>query len=341
MRPILRDFLTGLTTLAGLAGLTATLMLFGELNDVGETFTKVTIRVGNAGGIGSSSPVMLHGVKIGDVKGSKVLEPRGAELELRIRSSIKLPKKAHVVLEKGLVGPSGIEFSIPQTLTDAELADVVTEGYIFDGGPGAVGLTDQLSAAVAGPLSKLETTAAKIDAFADTYTQLGESFREMIEPRTLADVAAGKNPNIRTTLERVDLALQSARTWLDDPALRNSLTSITKRADMVLAQAETLVNTWTKTGTDVSNAVEGVEADVQNLVTDAKAALDTGEKAAASLAAILERVNKGEGTAGQLVNNPDLYNSLADAATRLDAALREFQLLAEKYRTEGLPLKFR
>jgi len=341
MRPIIRDFLTGITTIAGLAGLTATLMLFGELADVGETFKKVTLRVDNAGGIGTSSPVLLHGVKIGDVKASTVAEPRGAELVLRIRAGVKLPKKAMVSLEQGLVGPSGIEFTIPLTLTPEELADIVPDGFVFDGGPGATGLTDQLSAAVAGPLSKLEATAAKIDAFADTYTKLGESFREMIEPRTLADVANGKVPNIRTTLERVDLALQSARVWLDDPALRNSLNSITTRADAVLAQAETLVQTWTQTGKDVSASAAGAKDDVAALVTEAKQALATGEKAAESLAAILERINKGEGTAGQLVNNPDLYNSLADAATRLDLALREFQLLAEKYRTEGLPLRFK
>lgn len=341
MRPIIRDFLTGITTIAGLAGLTATLMLFGELSDVGETYSKGKLIVGNAGGIGTSSPVLLHGVKIGDVVGSRVTEPRGAELLLRIRSTVKLPRKAEVILQKGLVGPSVIEFTIPETLTPEELADVIQEGFSFDGGKGAAGLSDQLSAAVAGPLAKLETTAAKIDAFADTYTKLGESLREMVEPRTLADVAAGKAPNIRTTLERVDIALESARSWMNDPALRDSITSITKRADDVLAQAESLVSTWTQTGKDVSTAAAEAKDDVTQLVAEAKEALATGERAAESLAAILERINKGEGTAGQLVNNPDLYNSLADAATRLDAALREFQLLAEKYRTEGLPIKFR
>ncbi len=341
MRPIIRDFLTGITTIAGLAGLTATLMLFGELSDVGESFNKVTVKVGNAGGIGTSSPVLLHGVKIGDVTAARVAEPRGAELILRIRTSVNLPKKAHVSLEKGLVGPSGIEFTIPDTLTPEELADLITDGFVFDGGPGAAGLTDQLTAAIQGPLARLETTAGKIDAFADTYTKLGESIREMVEPRTLADVAAGKNPNIRTTLERVDLALESAYSWMNDQQLRESITSITRRADTVLAEAESLVKTWSQAGTDVSSAVATSREDLSTLVSDARKTLATGERAADSLASILERVNKGEGSAGQLVNNPDLYNALTDAATRLDAALREFQLLAEKYRTEGLPLKFK
>ena len=54
---------------------------------------------------------------------------------------------------------------------------------------------------------------------------------------------------------------------------------------------------------------------------------------------MLDATAKGEGTFGKLLTNPDLYDSLKDATDRLDKALAEFQLLAEKFRTEGVRLR--
>jgi hypothetical protein len=66
-----------------------------------------------------------------------------------------------------------------------------------------------------------------------------------------------------------------------------------------------------------------------------------------SLSATLEDVRRltrlaseGQGTVAQMLNNPDLYNSMTDAAQRLERALTEAQLLIEKYKAEGVPIHF-
>jgi hypothetical protein len=48
----------------------------------------------------------------------------------------------------------------------------------------------------------------------------------------------------------------------------------------------------------------------------------------------------GEGTVAQLLSNPDLYNSLEDAATRLERTLVEIQLYIEKIKAEGIDVDF-
>ena len=62
---------------------------------------------------------------------------------------------------------------------------------------------------------------------------------------------------------------------------------------------------------------------------------------------LLERIgqlstlaSEGDGTVGLLLRNPDLYNSLADSAKRLEATLRKVELLLEKIREEGLGVSF-
>ena len=49
---------------------------------------------------------------------------------------------------------------------------------------------------------------------------------------------------------------------------------------------------------------------------------------------------EGEGTIAQLLHNPDLYDSLDDAAVRLERTLVEIQLYIEKIKAEGLDIDF-
>ena len=66
-----------------------------------------------------------------------------------------------------------------------------------------------------------------------------------------------------------------------------------------------------------------------------------------ALGATLEEVRRvaklaseGQGTAGQLLNNPDLYNSLNDAAVRLNRTLTDLQVLIQQLRAEGFIIQF-
>ncbi len=343
MRPMVRDFLTGLIALVGIGGLILMLFLFKEFSAPGENFIRFHVQIANAGGVDSPAPVLLNGVRVGQVEDAAVITG-GAVLSVRIRSSVQLPKRAVVAAERGLVGDSSLEFVIPATLTAAELADVVKDrsiepDFTFDGGEGARSLTSRVEALVKEPIAKLESTAGKIEELAATYKTLGERLTEMVEPRTLADVEAGKQPNLRTAVERADRALAAAEKWLNDEALYTRVRSAVEKADGVLAQAESLVQTWKDTGKNVGDEVTKTRAGVEEFLKKADDSLAGAKSAADSIAAILERVNKGEGTAGQLVVNPDLYNSIKAAADRLDLTLAEIQMLAEQYRKEGLPIK--
>lgn len=343
MRPVVRDFLTGLTALVGIGGLVGMLFLFKEFSAPGEQFTRFQAHVENAGGLDSPAPVLLNGVRIGQVEGASVTDG-GALLSIRIRSSIKLPKAAQLVVDKGLIGDSSLQFVIPASLTAEQLADVVKDisadpAFRFSGGIGAQSITDRVEAMVKAPIERLETTATKIEELASTYNELGKRLTDMVEPRTLADVDAGAQPNLRTAVERADRALAAAEKLLNDEALLAQVKSAVTRADTVIAEAQSLVTTWKAAGQTLTDEVAKTRSDVQAFLAKADESLLSAKSAADSMTGILERVSKGEGTVGQLVANPDLYNSIKAAADRLDLTLTEIQLLAERYRKEGLPIK--
>ena len=52
----------------------------------------------------------------------------------------------------------------------------------------------------------------------------------------------------------------------------------------------------------------------------------------------LNEAREGKGTVGQLMSNPALYNNMRDASERLNAAMRELQILFEKWNTTGIEL---
>jgi phospholipid/cholesterol/gamma-HCH transport system substrate-binding protein len=340
-----RDFLTGLTALAGLAGLFAMLIIFGELKPLAERNYTFTIAMTNAGGLDDSSPVRLDGVKVGQVTRSSVAArpTPGAVVTVRVRKGVDIPRSAVVSIDRGLLGGSSLDFST-KTLAPEQFTDAIKQGErITAGDTGS--LLGSIADAVKEPMQRLADTAANIDKLAAEYTELGKKLNDLVEPRSLKDVSEGKHPNLRTTMERMDKVLGGADSWLNDPTLRSRVESLFTKADTVIADAQQLTQTWTKTGQTVDTTVKDIgeearalRATTTELAEQAKAAFQRIQTAGDGFASMIESVNKGEGTLGQLVTNPDLYRTLDDAATRLEQALEEAQLLIEKYKREGIKL---
>jgi phospholipid/cholesterol/gamma-HCH transport system substrate-binding protein len=334
MQPVILDFLTGAVALFGLVGTIIVLILFGEFTDTGRKFYHFTLHVPSAGGLSNTSAVTLNGVKVGQVTGTAVLPPpaNGAEIMVKIYEEIKIPRAVQVSVDKSFVGDASLEFRVPPHATAAALTDVIQPDSVFEASEAASTL-ERLASSIQKPLQRFGQTAEKIEALADTYTRVGDRINELLEPRTLADVESGKEPNIRSTIARADKALAQATSVISDEQLVGEAKKVLARANAVMDDVSGLAKTWTNTATNLDQKVNTVTA-------DAAGTLQATQKAATELATALETINRGQGTMGQLLQNPDLYNSLRDAAQRLDRALNEVQMLVEKYRAEGLPLKF-
>ncbi len=344
---LFREFLTGLFALAALVGLAATLMLFGETANILERNYRFTVVLGNSAGLGETSPVRLNGVKVGQIKSAKVRTPPavGVELLVEIKSSIRIPRCAIVSIDKGFVGDASLDFVLQPGEDPAALAAVIQPDEVFDGGS-PLTMIERITSTLEKPLQRLTATADEIEKMAATYTRVGERLNEMLEPRTPEDVEQGKDPNVRSTLARLDKALASADHWLGDEQLRSRASDLVVRADAALADVSELAKRWTATAEKAEGTLAQVESvadetrgSVREVAAQAVAMLSSAQDAAGSLTTALEQATNGPGTVGQLMQNPDLYNSVRSAADRLDKVLVELQLLVEKYRTEGIPLK--
>jgi phospholipid/cholesterol/gamma-HCH transport system substrate-binding protein len=340
-----RDFLTGLLALSAIVGLCALLILFGEMAELGRSFYRFQIILPSAGGLGPTSPVMVNGVKVGQVEDAEVA-PRGAVLTLRVREGVRIPRAAVLSIEKGLIGDASLEFAVSHMNT-ASLApsDFIADGEVFETTARGSAI-DRLAESIQRPLDRLTASADRIDTLADTWTRTGQRLNELLAPRTTAEVDAGQSATIASTIARLDAALASANRWLADETLKNNVQGIASRANAVLDDLRTFLASWTETADSVDLAAQEINGATKNindrmgeLADQALGTLRRLDAAAAELGKTLEGANKGEGTIGQLVTNPDLYRSLNSAARRLDRLLEEMQLLVEQLKVEGIRLR--
>jgi len=74
------------------------------------------------------------------------------------------------------------------------------------------------------------------------------------------------------------------------------------------------------------------------------ALVDTGSelgKASAQLRLILEKINRGQGTAGRLINDGKLYENLLENTQQLELLIEELRLFVAEVPDRGIPIKFK
>lgn len=339
MQRSFRDILVGLTVIIGLAGVAILLTLFGELH-LGEPRSyQIVLQLNQVSGISNASRVTLNGVLIGAVENISVSpNPRdGAIVTLNIRDTVRVPRASVIVLERGLVGEATLLFrTTPGPLGDD--ADFIQPGETIQ--TRALSVVEDIANAIESRVGGLADAAASITRLADTYVEVGRRASDLLAPRSPSEVDSGAAATIPSTLARLDTALADAQLWLGDETLRGDAQSIAKQMRGLMDSSAVAVEEWTKAARAVSTRSDEIGGAASEALREFAASTRSLQETLTQAQQIAAKVNSGEGTIGLLVNNPDLYRSLNDAATRLEKALVEAQLLIEKYRKEGVPIQF-
>lgn len=333
MRAQTRNFLIGLTSLAGIAGGVFLLMLFGELEALIRPRYVLTFNSTHAEGLRKGSTVELNGVPIGLVMKITSTDDRiyPVRIVAEITQSVLIPANVKTYANPAVLGGSATlrletppgEGGAPGTLANDGTAELSGE------------IRSQLLEQITSELDKrLEPMLAGLEEFRN----LARNLNDLVEPVDPDDPAAARN--IRTAVETlnevlVDVheALVMAKSWLGDDQLRFD-------ARTAVANANVLIERATGTLDEYARLANRIEADSESIMTQLVPVLaDLGEMLS-TVRMVTERATAGKGTVGQLLTNPDLYNSLNDAAIQLDRTLLELQMLVEKYKAEGVIIQF-
>ena len=147
--------------------------------------------------------------------------------------------------------------------------------------------------------------------------------------RTLSEKLAG----LDLAMRRIDELGKDAQKWLgDEQMLADAKSAVAKANDLIDATSSTVM-ALTKTANSLQGNANALLASVQPV-------FDQLSKTLAQVELLTKQAQDGKGTVGQLMSNPDLYNSLNDSAQRLKSTLGEVELLMKKVRAEGLGVNF-
>lgn len=344
MRERTRDFLVGVTAILGVAGLGLTLFLFGELQ--GKDVYRLDLRLDTASGLYKSSPVTLNGVRIGTVKAiAPAKNPiEGVDLSVEVQNGIDVPRSVEVSIERNFVGDSSLAL-IPRAPAPGQALEFFKPGERLEAKAGG-GMMDSITSMLDERLGDLDQALSDFHTLAATWTRVGQSAEALLAPRTPEQVDAAREAgkpeeaNIASAVARIDRAVAAIEQWAGDETLRGDAKRFVSKAADVFDQASEAVDAWTKTARTLETRADQVGENLNTATRDFVALSKTLGEAVEEVRVAVGTVNRGEGTLGQLMNNPDLYNSITDAAKRLEKALLEAQLLVEKYRKEGVPIRF-
>lgn len=340
MKERTRNTIVGFTALAGLVAVAWLAFMFGELEKWTSDTYPVAVELNNATGITAGSRIKLSGIDVGYVESLTFADDTATRVRMncRIDSKFDIPANATVTSSGSLLGgasqlaitpardefdkpiPSGGKY-VPRDGTGRITGNVVSMSQQFT--QIARDLRDQLRP----QLENFGKVSEHIIALSDEYKKVGEKLNGMLEKRSIADVDAGKvDANFTTVVARVDARLAELRDTLD-------------RINKVVGD-EKLLGDIRATASNARELTADAKTKLDALTTRYVALADDLSKSLASMDQLLTDARTGKGTLGRVMQDPALYNNLTDAAARLNEALKQAQLLIEKWKAEGLPVQF-
>ncbi|MDP7029836.1 MAG: hypothetical protein QF733_06420 [Phycisphaerales bacterium] len=314
-----RDGLIGVCAIAAVVSVVVLLQLFGEF-DTTNRWT-LTVLTPATAGIGDSSTVQLDGVTIGGIERVEPIAtgPWSVRIIASIDEDVSVPVGVTPLTVMSLLtGSANLYLESPPDRTGetlpkdgtAELSGRIHSTAMRD----ITAVLDEQVGPALGAITDLGTRWAPVGDGLAAMLGEGEEPAEITVPSIVA---------------RADRTLAAAQSWLEDPQLRKNAGEVMHMALASLDRAVTALETFD----DMASTIDRETTEVAGEVASAGRAL---AEALHQAAGIMASMQSGEGTAGQLLTNPDLYNRLEQTAAQLDRLAESMRLMVEQIREEGV-----
>jgi len=255
---------------------------------------------GNVKGLIESAIVYLNGYKVGHVSRIEFDEKnlKSVIVEISLEKKVKLPRNTSLVVRSGSL------------ISGSKDVDIV-----LGEGPGYYESGDTLPSSLQVELSDyIDPIRAQVESLITSVDTLMVSLGELMDSKT--------RENLQGTIAGLNDAINSLRLSLQPSgALSQSFTNLASVTDNLK-----------KSNAEISNVLHNFSALSDSLrQADLKAFIKHADETFASTAEIFDKINRGEGTAGQLIVNDSLYNNLNSALASLDSLLIDLREHPKRY----------
>jgi phospholipid/cholesterol/gamma-HCH transport system substrate-binding protein len=325
-----RNILVGLTVLVAIVVFTWMILTFS--GKTAELFAppqiKVNFAVARADGLSPGSEVDYLGIEVGRV--DKVAR-NPDNTTIRIDASIDRDPPLPANIRASITSASALGGA---SVLSLDLAGQAPQGKLQDG--------QTIAAQYVGLQLNLipPSISSTADQIGQVSLELTKTLRQLRESGSIEDL----DKTIKTVAvqaQKVGRVFDSIQNIFGDNetqgdlrvAIRN-LRTTTEKLNSLADSLQTASSSATATIKSTQKDIDGISKQVGDRLTEISAVLT-------SIESVMNKVDKGQGTAGQLVNDPRLYQSLVDTSRELDKTVADLQRLVEQWEQEGVDLKLK
>ncbi|MBM4017526.1 MAG: MCE family protein [Planctomycetes bacterium] len=307
------------------------------------------VHLDSAVGIRAGKRIHLDGIEVGDVVGVTSAEPQahGVWVEVRISPDVRIPKSARFVAQQSALGGDPfLDFRTATATADFWPQDgsARVEGVILAPSILPEDIVTNFSELIAprtpeevGPDKPANLSSALVQiqrtakAIQDEFQQPESQYRQLL-------ARAGQSAEeLSKTLKTVQDAIQKPDSplnlMLGDARQSTKDVSVTlKGVDEMLATVRTTAETYTKAGVSLRETSEEAR---KTLAVISKDAEEVGVLAA-NVNSLVQDIQKGKGTFGQLVANDELHRQLVVLVENLQKMIDNTNRLVTMLREEGI-----
>jgi phospholipid/cholesterol/gamma-HCH transport system substrate-binding protein len=250
------------------------------------------------GGLAESSPVEVNGYKVGVVQSVRFLDPESGRLLVTL------------TVDKGFRLP----LNTTAEITTASLIAGMKIQFVYGNGPGTYSNGDTIPGRLA------ESLITKVES---EFLPLKDKISDLISAidSVIGSVNDIMDPQFKNNLRSGVASLSNTARSIDEAELKATLENVNRFTLMLAENSDKLTSTFSSLG---SIADTLAAADIYNSVNNLKSSL---EKAAV----LMENLNNGQGTAGQLMTNDSLYNNLSNSLGSLNLLLLDMKANPKRY----------
>lgn len=263
--------------------------------------------IDNASGLNVSGPVLVNGKKVGRISAIDFVSPTDPRIriDINVLKKYPLPSGSVASVESlGLVSGSGIVIHLGEG-----------PGYVVAGSEIPSNIKPGLLEQIAPYQERLGSILSSLDSVLGRLNQVMDD---------------SQVKDIETTLASFHSSMRN-------------IENVTAQANRLLADNSGHVGAVMQNLQDISSMLVDNKDELQRVITNFSAISDT--LAQAQIAQTLEslrqtvgqteelftRINRGEGSVGQLLNNDTLYQNLEASSRQLELLLQDLRINPERY----------
>ena len=142
-------------------------------------------------------------------------------------------------------------------------------------------------------------------------------------------------------VDKFKVFIDNINSLIGDKEARDNLKATLANLADATKQASTALKEFQQFSAQGGKAFAGVEAEVHKVSAAMVGVSDEMGKTAAELRVLMEKINRGQGTAGRLVNDGRLYESLLENSRQLDVLMEELKSFVAELPDKGVPIKLK